>query len=273
MQYTKECLQKWLGNLRFSLSKLCDKSSNNATSHSNMLRAAKLAGTIGSTLEHFLATGNIKTVTGLGLMQEKGLTIIPENINRMRYMSHYRAIHRGSFFLEMRTTEARQLLPDHWGFVCPVHTPDGAPCGLLNHLTMNCLISEVADAQKVANIPGTLVLKGMIPINKASSDRNIGKCYTVQLDGRVLGYLPEDDAYEAVEFLRLKKILGEDIPNMLEIVLVPKKKYPGQYPGLFLFTGPARMMRPVVHLKTGKIEFIGTFEQVSVGNNADIAVF
>lgn len=27
----------------------------------------------------------------------------------------FRAVHRGSFFVEMRTTEARQLLPDAWG--------------------------------------------------------------------------------------------------------------------------------------------------------------
>ena len=25
-----------------------------------------------------------------------------------------------------------------WGFLCPVHTPDGEPCGLLNHMTSNC---------------------------------------------------------------------------------------------------------------------------------------
>ncbi len=25
-----------------------------------------------------------------------------------------------------------------WGFLCPVHTPDGTPCGLLNHLTAVC---------------------------------------------------------------------------------------------------------------------------------------
>jgi len=48
-----------------------------------------------------------------------------ENINRMRYMSHFRAVHRGSYFVTMRTTEARQLLPDAWGYICPVHTPDG----------------------------------------------------------------------------------------------------------------------------------------------------
>ena len=47
---------------------------------------------------NFLGTGNLPSETGLGLMQSKGLTIMAENINRMRYMSHFRAIHRGSFF-------------------------------------------------------------------------------------------------------------------------------------------------------------------------------
>ena len=36
----------------------------------------------------------------------------------------------------------------------------------------------------------------------------------------------------------------------------------GQYPGLFLFSTPARMMRPVVNLSTKSEELIGSFEQV-----------
>lgn len=48
----------------------------------------------------------------------------------------------------------------------------------------------------------------------------------------------------------------------MEIVLVPKKKVPAQYPGLFLFTSPARMMRPVINIAAKKVELIGTFEQV-----------
>ena len=62
-----------------------------------------------------IANRATKSSTGLGLMQNTGLSIDAENINRMRYMSHFRAIHRGSFFQEMRTTEARQLLPDACG--------------------------------------------------------------------------------------------------------------------------------------------------------------
>ena len=37
-----------------------------------------------------------------------------------------------------KTTTVRKLLPETWGFLCPVHTPDGAPCGLLNHLAHSC---------------------------------------------------------------------------------------------------------------------------------------
>lgn len=48
----------------------------------------------------------------------------------------------------------------------------------------------------------------------------------------------------------------------MEIVLVPKKKVAAQYPGVYLFTGPARMMRPVKNLALDQIELLGTFEQV-----------
>lgn len=75
----------------------------------------KNSGSIENAMGNFMATGNIRTDSGLGLMQTSGLTIVAENINRMRYMSHFRAIHRGSFFTEMRTTEHRKLLPDAWG--------------------------------------------------------------------------------------------------------------------------------------------------------------
>ena len=47
----------------------------------------------------------------------------------------------------------------------------------------------------------------------------------------------------------------------MEIGLVPIRKN-GQYPGLFLFSSPARMMRPVVNLATKSEELIGSFEQV-----------
>lgn len=112
----------------------------------NCLRSC---GGIARAMESFLATGNAPSRSGLGLMQNSGLVIMAENINRLRYMSHFRAVHRGSFFTTMRTTEARQLLPDAWGFICPVHTPDGSPCGLLNHLTVTCKVSCIPEKNLV----------------------------------------------------------------------------------------------------------------------------
>lgn len=262
LQLLKEKLQSWLTMLKIYMIRQ-SKTTTFTINQKEVMKAAKFAGGIEKAFENFLATGNIHSVTGLGLMQDKGLTIMAENINHMRYMSHFRAVHRGSFFQEMRTTEARQLLPDAWGFICPVHTPDGAPCGLLNHLTMNCIVTNVPTKEKVENIPFVLVKLGMVPLkNVPTSNLNMKLMYMVQLDGRIIGYIDNNAVNEVINKLRLLKIENQEIPNTLEIVLVPNEEYSMQYPGVFLFSGPARMMRPVINLTANKIEFVGTFEQV-----------
>jgi DNA-directed RNA polymerase I subunit RPA2 len=65
----------------------------------------------------------------------------------------------------MKTTTVRKLLPEQWGFVCPVHTPDGGPCGLLNHISMSCcpLTSPAYEEDKHCDIPALCVKYGMVP--------------------------------------------------------------------------------------------------------------
>ena len=76
-----------------------------------------------------------------------------------RYLSHFRSVHRGAYFAELRTTTVRKLLPESWGFLCPVHTPDGSPCGLLNHFTAACrIVAQPSDSppdtrQAVIEVP------------------------------------------------------------------------------------------------------------------------
>jgi DNA-directed RNA polymerase I subunit RPA2 len=184
-----------------------------------------------------------------------------ENINRMRYMSHFRAVHRGSYFVTMRTTEARQLLPDAWGYICPVHTPDGSPCGLLNHLTVDCVSSpDVLHKIDKKDIIKLLVEQGMEPID-SNFLCDLENYYTVMLEGQVIGYVQDELINKVEENLRAVKIDGKRLPKTTELVLVPKKNS-GQYPGLFIFIGAARMMRPVLNLKFNKFEMIGTFEQI-----------
>lgn len=251
LKVLKEKIQVWLVSLRMTILKRSE-TPKFTLNQQNIANCARYAGGVETSMENFLATGNVNTPSGLGLMQDKGLTVVAENINRMRYMSHFRAVHRGSFFQEMRTTEPRQLLPDAWGFICPVHTPDGAPCGLLNHLALNCVVTDTPSARKVANIPAVLAGLGMDPVDSLLAGGPTGNRYVVQLDGRVVGYVHKATAPGLVEQLRLCKIEGEKVPMMLEIVLVPFKETPAQFPGLYLFTGPARMMRPLFNLR-GKI--------------------
>ena len=78
--------------------------------------------------------------SGLGLSQSSGFTIVADKLNYLRFLSHFRSVHRGAYFTELRTTTIRKLLPESWGFLCPIHTPDGSPCGLLNHLAGECKI-------------------------------------------------------------------------------------------------------------------------------------
>ncbi|XP_038219535.1 DNA-directed RNA polymerase I subunit RPA2 isoform X1 [Zerene cesonia] len=266
LQVLKERMQNLLNVMKFVFIKRGNKLQVTSTDIQQLIRSA---GSLEQKMETFISTGNAPS-NHVNLPQYKGLTIVAENINRMRYMSHFKAIHRGSFFMEMRTTEARQLLPDAWGFVCPVHTPDGAPCGLLNHLTASAQVTSYLEPKCIENLPAVLEKCGMEPISSVSQtplSQDIYK-YPVFINGRLVGYLPEDTATDSVAYLRTLKVKGEDVPISTEIVLAPKTQTPGQYPGVFLFTSEARMMRPVINLSTGQLELIGTMEQLYL----DIAV-
>jgi len=52
------------------------------------------------------------------------------------------------------------------------------------------------------------------------------------------------------------------VPSTMEICLVAKSSAASQYPGIYLFTTVARMMRPVWNYSSRSVELIGTFEQV-----------
>ena len=95
-----------------------------------------------------------------------------------------------------------------------------------------------------------------------------GAHVVVQLDGRIIGYAPP--ALSRTLALLLRRLKTESHPHVpldLEVGYVPVTKG-GQYPGLYLFSSRARMMRPVKYLPNGKIDHLGSFEQVYM----DVAV-
>ncbi|KAH9869176.1 DNA-directed RNA polymerase I subunit RPA2 [Plenodomus lingam] len=210
---------------------------------------------IGAAMEYFLSTGNLISPTGLDLQQTAGFVVVAEKINFYRFISHFRMVHRGAFFAQLKTTTVRKLLPESWGFMCPVHTPDGAPCGLLNHFAHKCkLATENVD---VSAVPGLVAQLGVSSKSSASLDASV----VVQLDGRVLGFCSPKQAKVIADTLRYWKVQGShNVPLELEIGHVPNSNG-GQYPGVYMFSQKSRMYRPVKYLPLGKLDYVGPFEQ------------
>ncbi|EDO17794.1 hypothetical protein Kpol_541p37 [Vanderwaltozyma polyspora DSM 70294] len=214
---------------------------------------------IGSKLQYFLSTGNLVSQSGLDLQQVSGYTVVAEKINFYRFISHFRMVHRGSFFAQLKTTTVRKLLPESWGFLCPVHTPDGSPCGLLNHFAHKCRISTIQS--DVSKIPELLYSLGVTPASQTVAAGPSLCC--VQLDGKIVGWVSHDEGKIVADTLRFWKVEGKTpgLPLDLEIGYVPPSSS-GQYPGLYIFGGHSRMMRPVRYLPLGKEDIVGPFEQV-----------
>ncbi|KAL2757164.1 hypothetical protein ACRALDRAFT_1049371 [Sodiomyces alcalophilus JCM 7366] len=210
---------------------------------------------IGPGLEYFISTGNLTSPSGLDLQQTAGYTVVAEKLNFLRFISHFRMIHRGAFFAELKTTTVRKLLPESWGFLCPVHTPDGAPCGLLNHLSHTCQI--MTDAEEVSALPSLVMDLGAADRSSAATDENV----VIMLDGKILGWCAPRESRRIADTLRYWKVQGtHGVPVHLEIGYVPPS-HGGSYPGIYLASKPARMVRPVKYLPLQRQDFVGPHEQ------------
>ncbi|KAA8537345.1 hypothetical protein F0562_026968 [Nyssa sinensis] len=126
--YLKEKLEEWLLKIRRLLQDEIDKNSKtfefSSLAHVKKIMDKNPPRQIGLAVENMLKTGRLNTQSGLDLQQRAGMTVQAERLNFLRFLSHFRAVHRGASFAGLRTTSVRKLLPEAWGFLCPVHTPD-----------------------------------------------------------------------------------------------------------------------------------------------------
>lgn len=257
----KEKLDDWLNTIRAAATDWCRTNNWAAFTIPQFQKdfvpkiLKKTNENLGQALEYFMSTGNLVSSSGLDLQQTSGFTVVAEKINFYRFISHFRMVHRGSFFAQLKTTTVRKLLPESWGFLCPVHTPDGSPCGLLNHLAHKCKIST--KNTDVSRIPQVVAQLGVTSAPAAAIDDSI----VVQLDGRILGFCSPKQAKTIHDSLRYWKVEGgHGIPLELEIGYVPTSNG-GQYPGVYMFSQSARMFRPVRYLPLDKVDYVGPFEQ------------
>lgn len=257
----KERLDEWLRSIQVAISDWSGRNGNAGFTDPAFIKdfptkiLKRATHNIGGPLEYFLSTGNLSSPSGLDLQQNSGFTVVAEKINFYRFISHFRMVHRGSFFAQLKTTTVRKLLPESWGFLCPVHTPDGSPCGLLNHLAHKCKITT--EDLDISAIPPLLIGLGVSDLTSTSPDGSM----VVQIDGRILGFCSPKQARIITDTLRHWKVEGtHQVPLELEIGYIPCLKG-GQYPGIYLSSQASRMIRPVRYLPLDKQDFVGPFEQ------------
>ena len=272
IQLLTEKLKEHLYLIKAKILKDISSSPQTGSKYLDPLHLTKLlsGSAIGKKMGYFLATGNLITATGLDLQQTTGFSILADKLNNIRYLSHFRAIHRGQYFTEIKTTTVRKLLCESWGYICPVHTPDGHPCGLLNHITQSCLPVSSVDHSSILYTKQVCVDIGMQDINNKiipSIDH-----FVVVLDGKIIGYVHNDSAdsfYKKLRYLKVADVEGKRILFNMEITYIPAPKEgmarTSQFPGFFLATTPGRFTRPVKNLIHNRIEWIGPMEQIQLG--------
>ncbi|KAI0987754.1 hypothetical protein GJ496_003572 [Pomphorhynchus laevis] len=263
-----EKMQMWLRMQRGSFLKTIESKNATVNSLQSLLQTmfSQPATVITRGMEHFLATGNVSARCSVASLQTSGWVIMAERINILRYLAHFRSVHRGSALMSMRSSSVRRLCPESFGFICPVNTPDGGLCGILTHLSAHCYVST--DNDNTIDLIDMLISHGMTPDEDFKFERNNNDTYEIQLDGLVIGKINKSDANNLFQFLREQKAIGNaSVPKFLEICLI-ESCYEGEnslYPGVYLFSSANRMMRPVFNIATRTVEYVGTMEQVYMG--------
>lgn len=266
--FFREKLEEVLESVKFRFQKDLAKESDLGVTE-RIEKAFDQSTKIGKKIITLLATGNLKSPSGLDLMQNTGYSIIAERLNNMRFWSHLRSVHRGAYFVEMKTTKVRKLLSENWGFLCPVHTPDGGLCGLLNHLSLGCILQNepLELEEKDYNLLQTVMVEyGML--YDPNSNFNQKDYLKVILDGLILGTIDEESSEEFVKKLRnlLKNPKNKKYSKFQKISLTlikdnPNHKIKKQYPGIYLSLSEGRPIRKVYNIKNSFTEQIDPFEQ------------
>lgn len=174
-----------------------------------------------------ISVGTLNSPSGLDMLQQDSFSVTADRLNYVRFLAHFRSIHRGKFFSEMKTTAVRKMLPDSYGYLCPVHTPDGAPCGLLNHLGYTCSVvvsNKREDSEKLIRLCREY----------GASERRSASCVPVLVNGFFCGYMDDGagdeegrggQAWDFAQMVRELKIKKQIDPTTEVIYVSSKNKF------------------------------------------------
>ncbi|GJN13824.1 hypothetical protein PR202_gb00571 [Eleusine coracana subsp. coracana] len=104
--FLKDRLQDWLRKTKRLILEEAAKNKSFDLHDAHEIRKflGKNTTSVGRAIESMLKVGKVNSQSGLDLPQRDGMTIQAERLNFHRYISHFRAVHRGAAFAKMRTT-------------------------------------------------------------------------------------------------------------------------------------------------------------------------
>lgn len=272
-------LSDLLGGLQWRMERLVQTFTKRAVTNVDSQRFCSLfsklrAEYVGAGLMRLISVGDISPVENLDVQQLNGFSVTGDRLNYVRFLANLRSVHRGSFFSGTKLTSVRKLLPEGFGFLCAVNTPDGAPCGILNHLTATAQpVIRAATKEELKAIVAVVARAGLVPENCNIFNRSQAAgaqdtaAVPVLLDGVVLGCMAAPACERLVPHLRALKCRGVKDPAQgvypyMEIVYIPPDNKDSLYPSLSLFTSANRFIRPVLSLQEQAVEYVGSMEQV-----------
>jgi DNA-directed RNA polymerase III subunit RPC2 len=134
----------------------------------------------------------------------------------------------------------RSLQCSHWGFICPVDTPDGENCGLVKNLSLLARIStNVEDSKVKAYLLGLGVVETGV-FNIWEMDVPKSDWFLVILNGTIIGGVPAQ--FKLVE--KLKKLRAKrKIHYSVSICCDMKDRV------IDICTDGCRLMRPLLNVK------------------------
>jgi len=124
-----ECLRSLVEGVRREASRSAGGGGSNLTSTSSLSlffdpsdpalikKLSERLPDVGKKAEYMINTGNLSSDEGLDLPQATGFSVVAEKLNYARFLSHFRSVHRGAYFSQLRTTAVRKLRPESWGFL------------------------------------------------------------------------------------------------------------------------------------------------------------
>ena len=137
--------------------------------------------------------------SGLGLSQSSGFTIVADKLNYLRFLSHFRSVHRGAYFTEIRTTTIRKLYQNLGVSYVPYILQMDRHAGLLNHLASECKIVVAKTREVDLNLVRKAVKENLGLNFEVSVDlcqKDLQNLLPVLVDGLFIGSLHERDAVE-----------------------------------------------------------------------------